>query len=49
LAKIILILTDLEYKNLKERAPAKFFDHVAGVWRVERNQSSSVKVSTLEE
>lgn len=32
----ILILTDLEYKNLKERAPESFFDSVDHVWQINR-------------
>jgi DNA sulfur modification protein DndD len=35
----ILILTDLEYQNLKERAPSSFFKHVAQTWQTVRNQA----------
>lgn len=34
--QVLLILTDLEYKNLTEKAPAGFFDHVNEVWKVSR-------------
>jgi DNA sulfur modification protein DndD len=37
--QIILILTDLEYQNLKERATSSFFKHVAQTWRTMRNQA----------
>lgn len=35
----ILILTDLEYKNLKERAPESFFESVNHVWQINRIQT----------
>jgi len=38
----ILILTNLEYKNLKERASSSFFEHVKGTWQVTRDQSARV-------
>lgn len=37
--QIILILTDLEYKNLKERAPESFFESVNHVWKTKRIQA----------
>lgn len=36
-SQILLILTDLEYKNLKERASTGFFDNVNKVWKVVRD------------
>jgi DNA sulfur modification protein DndD len=38
--QVILILTDLEYKNLKERAPESFFESVNHVWKTNRLQSA---------
>lgn len=37
--QIILILTDLEYKNLKERAAESFFESVNHVWKTNRIQA----------
>jgi len=37
--QIILILTDLEYKNLKERAAESFFESVDHVWKTNRIQA----------
>jgi DNA sulfur modification protein DndD len=37
--QIVLILTDLEYQNLKERAPSSFFKHVTQTWQTVRNQA----------
>jgi DNA sulfur modification protein DndD len=34
----ILILTDLEFKNLKERAPDSFFEAVNHIWQINRIQ-----------
>jgi len=37
--QVILILTDLEYKNLNERAPESFFESVDHVWKTNRIQA----------
>jgi len=37
--QVILMLTDLEYKNLKERAPESFFESVNHVWKTNRIQA----------
>jgi len=37
--QVILILTDLEYKNLKERAPESFFESVNQIWKTNRIQA----------
>jgi DNA sulfur modification protein DndD len=37
--QIILILTNLEYKNLKEMAPKSFFDHISQTMQAMRNKS----------
>ena len=37
--QIILILTNLEYKNLKEMAPKSFFDHISQTMQAVRNKS----------
>lgn len=37
--QIVLILTNLEYKNLKEMAPRSFFDHISQIWQTVRNKS----------
>lgn len=37
--QIILILTDLEYKNLNERAPESFFESVNHIWKTNRIQA----------
>lgn len=39
--QIILILTNLEYKNLGDRAGKSFFDHVAQVFQVIRDPTKS--------
>lgn len=36
--QVILILTNLEYKNLKEMAPSSFFEHVAATLQTLRNK-----------
>lgn len=36
--QVVLILTDLEYENLKERAPESFFESVNHVWKTNRIQ-----------
>jgi hypothetical protein len=36
--QVILILTNLEYKNLKEMAPSSFFLHVAQTLQTVRNK-----------
>ena len=43
--QVILILTDLEYKNLRERASPGFFSSVNQVWHAERD--SAKEVSTI--
>lgn len=37
--QVVLILTKLEYKNLKEMAPESFFDHISQTLHVIRNKS----------
>jgi DNA sulfur modification protein DndD len=39
--QVVLILTNLEYKNLKEMAPKSFFDHTSQIWQVIRNKHES--------
>jgi DNA sulfur modification protein DndD len=38
-SQTILVLTDLEYKNLKERAPESFFDSVNHICKINRIQA----------
>lgn len=45
--QIILILTDLEYKNLKERAPESFFESVNHIWKTNRIQAEERSELTL--
>jgi DNA sulfur modification protein DndD len=40
--QIVLILTDLEFRNLREKAPDEFFSHVVGIWRVTRDPERNV-------
>jgi DNA sulfur modification protein DndD len=43
----VLILTDLEYKNLRERAPNSFFDAVNHIWQINRIQVEERSEPTL--
>lgn len=43
----ILILTDLEYKNLRERAPESFFEAVNHIWQINRVQGQERSEPTL--
>jgi DNA sulfur modification protein DndD len=40
--QIVLVLTNVEYQNLRERASEDFFDNVAEVWQVVRDQDKRV-------
>jgi DNA sulfur modification protein DndD len=43
--QVVLILTDVEFKNLRERASSNFFDDLMGTWQVirdQKNRSSSI-------
>lgn len=40
--QIILILTNLEFRNLREKASDEFFSHVMGTWQVTRDQKKNV-------
>ena len=39
--QVILILTKLEYKNLKEMAPTSFFEHTSQIFQVIRSRSEA--------
>lgn len=40
--QVILILTDVEFKNLRERASSNFFDDLMGTWQVVRDQRNKL-------
>lgn len=46
--QIILILTNLEYKNLRDRAKPEFWDHVSQVYQVVRNTKAEESSLILE-
>ena len=49
--QVILILTNLEYKNLKEMAPSSFFDYVSNTFQTVRiaSESRSTIMQNVEE